>query len=65
MPVVNGIQCLHHIRTIDKKIPVIALTAFAMIEDVERFKKEGFTDYITKPVNKNKLLSKIKTYTGK
>lgn len=50
MPVMNGVECLNELRKIDKDIPVIAVTAFSMTSDRERFLDLGFTEYIAKPL---------------
>jgi len=56
MPVLDGIEATKEIRKFDKKIPIIAQTAFS-------FKREtcfevGFTDYLSKPFFEEQL-SKI------
>ena len=45
-----------------KKIPVIALTARVMKEDLKRYKKAGINDVIQKPFDENTLVSKIEEY---
>lgn len=42
-----------------KKIPFVAQTAYAMSGDKERLLEAGFDSYISKPVNKNKLINII------
>ncbi len=64
MPIMDGIQCLAEIRKIDKNIPVIAVTAFAMETDKKRFREMGFTDYISKPVKLHDLYALIERNTG-
>ena len=58
MPGKNGYQVMEIIKA-DKHlqaIPVIAVSANAMLSDIKRGKDAGFTDYITKPLNVNRLL---------
>ncbi|MBD3862843.1 ATP-binding protein [Olleya marilimosa] len=45
-----------------KKIPVIALTARVMKDDLKRYKKAGINDVIQKPFDENTLVSKIEEY---
>lgn len=64
MPEVDGITATLAIRTFEhaeakRKTPIIALTAYAMDGDKERFLKAGMDDYIAKPVQLNKLFEKM------
>jgi two-component system, cell cycle response regulator DivK len=63
MPGMDGweIQRRLRARTELSHIPIIALTALAMPEDVERAKMAGFDGYITKPFRVASLLRDIKT----
>ena len=45
-----------------KDIPVIMLTSAGNAEDIEKSKRAGCDDYITKPVDKMALLTKVKRY---
>lgn len=45
-------------------IPIIALTAHAMLGDRERAFQVGCDDYISKPINLPELLTKLKQYLG-
>jgi CheY-like chemotaxis protein len=43
-----------------KKVPIIAVTAYVMAGDRERFLKYGFDSYISKPFTKEILIDVIK-----
>lgn len=62
MPEMNGIQALSHIREINQEIKVVAQTAFAMNNEIEEIKRNGFNDYIVKPIRLRELLSIISKY---
>jgi len=62
MPEMNGLQCLKEIRKINRKIPVIALTAFALQGDNEKFIAEGFNEYISKPLNPPDFIDLLTKY---
>ena len=59
MPVMDGVQTLHAIRELEgnpsQNIPVIALTANAVAGAREFYIKEGFQDYLTKPIEADKF----------
>ena len=60
MPVLDGISTMHQLRKTYKKLPpIIALSANAMTNDIERYLKEGMDDYLTKPVNPSLLYEKL------
>ena len=51
MPEIDGTEALHRIREFDKTTPVICLTADAILGARARYLSEGFTDYLTKPID--------------
>lgn len=59
MPIMDGFTLAKEIREIDRKVPILFLTAKAMKED----KLEGFSigadDYLTKPFSMDELLARI------
>ncbi len=61
MPVMDGMETLSNIRSDDKlkDLPVIALTAFAMSEERDKYIAAGCNEFVAKPVNKNELYFKI------
>ncbi|MCU0364456.1 MAG: response regulator [Ignavibacteriaceae bacterium] len=62
MPKVDGFKATEKIRNLqnsNKDIPIIALTAHALIGDKEKCLNAGMTDYISKPVSGQDLVKKI------
>lgn len=64
LPGIDGTNTANTIRTKReyKKIPIIALTAFAMKGDKEKLLACNFDDYIPKPIDIDEFISKIKRY---
>jgi len=64
MPEMDGYEAMRAIRKIPEyhELPIIALTAKAMKGDRERCIEAGATDYITKPVDMDHLLSLIRVW---
>ena len=67
MPVMNGYEAMQEIRKIPvlENIPIITLTAKAMKEDYQKAIDSGANDYISKPVDVEKLLSLLKIWLFK
>jgi hypothetical protein len=64
MPNMDGYETASIIRKIDrfKNLPVIAVTAKAMTGDREKCIQAGASDYITKPVDIDQLLSLLRVW---
>ena len=58
MPEMDGYDAFAKIRQ-NRYIPVIAQTAFALIEEKEKCLRSGFSDYISKPIKIPELMRKI------
>ena len=65
MPVMDGYEATKLIREIDTDIPIVALTANAMKEDVERTKAVGMNTHLNKPIEVEKLYEALLTYISK
>ena len=62
LPVMNGKEAMKEIKLLKPDLPIIAQTAFAMSGDKEKYLRDGFDDYISKPINVQELLSLIQKY---
>jgi CheY-like chemotaxis protein len=67
MPEMDGIEAMQEIRKIPelRDLPIIALTAKAMPDDQQRCLAAGANDYITKPIDVDKLVSLIRIWMPK
>jgi two-component system cell cycle response regulator DivK len=66
LPDLDGVQALQRLRADARTatIPVIALTAQAMLGDRERFLAAGFDGYVSKPVNVRDLIEMVRQHCG-
>jgi len=69
MPVMDGYAATRIIRSWEdeqgrRRTPIVALTAFALKEDVEKSIAAGCDSHLNKPIKKAKLLETIKAYTS-
>lgn len=62
MPIMNGFEAIEQIRPIRPELSIIAQTAYSSSEDEVKIKKAGFDDYITKPLNRERLFELINKY---
>jgi len=62
MPIMGGYEATKEIRKEDSSIPIIALTAAAMVEDREKVLASGMNDHLGKPIDTNELYSKLSLY---
>lgn len=60
LPDIDGYKVIEAVINFDPKARIIAQTAYAMQEDIDRCYKAGCLDYISKPINPDLLIAKIK-----
>ncbi|TFH64372.1 MAG: response regulator, partial [Gemmatimonadales bacterium] len=60
LPGLDGFELLRTVRSsLKSKVPVVALTAHAMVGDQDRAEAAGFNAYITKPIDVIKFPSQV------
>ncbi|MBF0555325.1 MAG: response regulator [Nitrospirae bacterium] len=69
MPVMDGLQATEEIRKYEnvrglKPVPIVALTAYALDEDIKKSQAAGCTAHLTKPIKKLTLMETIIKLTG-
>ncbi|MEY8265246.1 response regulator [Lachnospiraceae bacterium 64-25] len=65
MPVMNGYEATQNIRALkreDAGLPIIAMTADAFSEDIQRSKECGMNEHIAKPLDVNQLMQVLDRY---
>jgi two-component system, cell cycle response regulator DivK len=64
LPGINGTQALRLIRNNPSgvDVPVVALTAFAMVEDRDRALLDGFDGYLSKPISVRDLPQQVASF---
>lgn len=66
LPEVSGLEVTQWFKSDPdlRKIPVIAITAFAMKGDEEKIRNGGCDDYLAKPISITKFIATIQRYIG-
>ncbi|QCK14781.1 PAS domain-containing hybrid sensor histidine kinase/response regulator [Mangrovivirga cuniculi] len=66
MPDMDGIETLQELKKRDmlNETPVVAMTAYSMQDDRERFLQSGFDDYLPKPIKAKDLINKVRFLMG-
>ena len=64
LPGIDGLEATKRIRELeaDEKIPIVALTSYAMTGDRAKALKAGCTGYIEKPINPETFMAEIEKY---
>ena len=61
MPGMDGMETTQHLKSLSLKNlpPIVAMTAYAMKEDKERFLAAGMDDYLAKPIRAGQLIEMV------
>jgi CheY-like chemotaxis protein len=65
MPVMDGYEATRQIRQFNPDVIIIAQTAYALPDNLEKAIVAGCNDYISKPIKRDKLIDLIKKYFNK
>jgi two-component system cell cycle response regulator DivK len=65
MPEMNGYDATKIIKSERPELPVIAQTAYALPEEIEKAYEVGCEDYLAKPISLKELTDKVDGYAGK
>jgi signal transduction histidine kinase/CheY-like chemotaxis protein len=70
MPEMDGLAAARQIRSAEKdrsstwRLPIIAMTAGVLVEQIQEARDAGMDDFVSKPVQREKLLQAIKRHAG-
>ncbi|HAN76474.1 MAG TPA: response regulator [Bacteroidales bacterium] len=62
MPELSGYEAILKIKAYNKKMPIVAQTAYAMFDDKDRIVKAGCDDFLAKPIRPALLIETIAKY---
>ena len=63
LPGIDGTETMHQLRSggLDRGVPIVAVTAFAMAADRERAALAGFDGYVEKPISVRSLARQVES----
>ena len=62
LPDMDGYKTTQEIKKLDPNVPVVAQTAYAMVQEREKCLQAGCDDYISKPYDPDKLIGLLGRY---
>jgi two-component system cell cycle response regulator len=64
MPIVNGYEAARQLKEVPalRGVPIIAVTAFAMVGDRDKILARGFDGYIAKPITPERFVSEVEGF---
>jgi CheY-like chemotaxis protein len=66
MPILNGYDAARQVKEIPalRGVPIIAVTAYAMVGDRDKILARGFDGYIAKPITPERFVSEVESFIG-
>lgn len=65
MPIMDGSEAIKQIRAAGNSTPVIALTANDIKYEIEHYKRLGFSDHLSKPIQRQQFINTLSLYLTK
>lgn len=65
MPEMDGYEATRRIRKKDRRLPIVALTANALVSDIAKTKEAGMQEHLNKPIDVEKLFATLLKYISK
>ena len=64
MPILNGYDAARQVKEIPalRGVPIIAVTAYAMVGDRDKILARGFDGYIAKPITPERFVAEVETF---
>jgi CheY-like chemotaxis protein len=62
MPELDGVGACQNIRALGRKVPIIALTANVMKEEVSQYLSSGFNAHLAKPIDQKNFYQLLNDY---
>ncbi|GJL67060.1 MAG: hypothetical protein NPIRA05_20310 [Nitrospirales bacterium] len=59
MPKVNGLEAIQFFQKQWPRVPLIVMTGYPNLENATKLMKHGLVDYLTKPVDREKLVAAV------
>ena len=64
-PILNGLEATLQIRRRGFKFPIVALTANSLTRDHLKCKEVGMNGFLSKPIQKERMIKRVRTLLGK
>ena len=65
MPVLDGVSACKIIKKDFSALPVVAISANIMVDDIKEYKQAGFDEFIGKPINIKEMYETLNRFLSK